>query len=56
MKTGAQPWPNEKPQPNVNIPPDPTKSDQIEMQQGQADTATQTVPRATAPRQPLFRR
>ena len=46
----------EKPQPNVNVPPDPTKRDQIEMQQGQAGTATQTVPCATTPRQPLFRR
>ena len=46
----------QKPQPNVNIPPDPTNVDQIEMQQGQADTALQTVPRPAPPRQPLFRK
>jgi hypothetical protein len=46
----------ENPKPNVNAPPDPMKADQIETQQGQTDAATQTVPRSTAPRQPLFRR
>jgi len=45
-----------KPQPKVNAPSDSTKSNQVETQQGQADTATQTDLRATAPPQPLFRR
>ncbi len=46
----------EKPRANANVPYDPTKTDQIEMQQGKADTAPQTVTRAIPPRQPLFRR
>lgn len=47
---------DEKPQENVNIPPDPKKADQIEMQQGEAGTVTQAAPRPAPPRQPLFRR
>jgi len=46
----------EKPQPNVNIPLEPKKVDQFEMQQGQADTTTQMALRPAPPRQPLFRK
>jgi len=46
----------DKPQANLNIPPDAKKSDQIEMQQGDPDTANQTTPRPAEPRRPLFRR
>ena len=47
---------HEKTQPNVSVPPDPTKLDQIEMQQGQTGTVTQTAARPAPPRQPLFRK
>ena len=47
---------DEKPQQNVSVPSDPTKPDQMEMQQGETNTVTQTAPRPASPRQPLFRK
>jgi hypothetical protein len=49
---------DQKPQPNENVPPEPTIPDQVEMQQGQASAGAATRPasRPAPPRPPLFRK
>ena len=47
---------DDKTQPIVSVPPEPTMLNPVEMQQGQAGTAPQTAPRPAPPRQPLFRK
>jgi len=47
---------DDKTQPNVSAPPEPTMLNQMQMQQGQTVPVNQTALRPAPPRQPLFRK